>query len=122
MKSNAMGEEVYHAQLHAWGGYKLRAFTVLATVVENPMGSELGHDLPPIVPLRHRVELFLVNENCMNEENIIEYNYDWDNKNKKKDGKVDRKEDDWIAPVYKCEEFKDNFRVTKAEHEAWKEK
>ena len=75
--------------------------------------------MPPIVPLRHRVELFLVNENCMNEENIIEDNYDWDNKNKKKDGNVDKNEDDWIAPVYKYEEFKDDFRVAKAEHEAW---
>ena len=44
------------------------------------------------------------------------------NKNKKKDGKVDRKEDDWITPVYKCEEFKEMFRVAKAEHESWKEK
>ena len=63
-----------------------------------------------------------MNENCMNEANIIGYNYDWDHKNEKKDGNVDRKEDDWIAPVYKCEEFKNNFRVAKAEHEAWKEK
>ena len=57
----------------------------------------------------------------MNEEHIIEYNYDWDNKNKKKDGKVDRKEDDWIAPVYKCEDFKENCMVANAEHEVWKE-
>ena len=67
-------------------------------------------------------ELFPANENCMNEETIIEYNRDWDNKNKKKDGNVDRKEDEWIALVYKCEECKDAFRVAKAEHEASKEK
>ena len=101
VKPKATREEVYHAQLRAWDGYKSRAFAVLATVAEKPMESELGHDLPPIVQFRHQVELFLVNKNCMNKENIIEYNYDWDNKNEKKDNKVDRKEDDWIAPVYK---------------------
>ena len=32
----------------------------------------------------------------MNEEHSIGYIYDWNNKNKKKDRKVDRKEDNWI--------------------------
>ena len=58
----------------------------------------------------------------MNKYNISEYSYDWDNKNEMKDGKVNMKEDEWIALVYKCEECKDAFRVAKAEHEASKEK
>ena len=41
------GGSVY-AQLRAWDGYKSRLFAMLATVAENPMGSELGNDLLPI--------------------------------------------------------------------------
>ena len=122
MNLNATREEVYHAQTRVWDRYKSRAFATFMTMAENSIWSELGHDLPPIVPLWYQVELFPINENCMNEENIIEYNYDWDNKNKKKDSKVERKEDGWIPPVYKCEEFEEDFRVAKTENEAWKEK
>ena len=37
VKPNAMREEVYHAQICTWDGYKSRAFAVLATVAENHM-------------------------------------------------------------------------------------
>ena len=113
VKEDVTRKEVYKKQLRAWQGFKSRAFAIVRAVILHPRKRE-GYVLPPISPLVFRGEMLPMKANCTNEEEVIDYSYDYYDDDDSEDGgnreKVEEPDnDDLEEPQCNCRRCNDRY-------------
>ncbi|KAL7468393.1 hypothetical protein ACHAXS_008614 [Conticribra weissflogii] len=70
-------KELYKCQLRAWEGYRSRCFAIVRMVIRHPRKRE-EYDLKPVEDAEFRGEMVSMKDGCTNEENVIDYTYDFE--------------------------------------------
>mmetsp|Transcript_22205 Transcript_22205/g.46204 ORF Transcript_22205/g.46204 Transcript_22205/m.46204 type:complete len:387 (+) Transcript_22205:308-1468(+) len=70
-------KELYKCQLRAWEGYRSRCFAIVRMVIRHPRKRE-EYELKPVEEVAFRGEMVSMKDGCTNEENVIDYSYDFE--------------------------------------------